>query len=64
MRGNSCSTSVVTFTLCLCSVGDAVGVKQTISEGLGLIRGCRPLRLSVDQLTSLAKHFKRRVSHT
>lgn len=37
-------------------------MKQTICEGLGHVRGCRPLRLSVVQLTSLAKHFQERVS--
>ena len=36
-------------------------MKRVISEGLGLIRGCRPLRLNLSQLTSLAKHFQQRV---
>lgn len=45
-----------------CSTVDAAGVKQAISEGLALVRGCRPLRLSLGQLTGLAKHFQQRVS--
>ena len=36
-------------------------MKRVISEGLGLVRGCRPLRLNLSQLTSLAKHFQQRV---
>ena len=36
-------------------------MKRVISAGLGLVRGCRPLRLNLSQLTSLAKHFQQRV---
>ena len=36
-------------------------MKRVISEGLGLIRGCRPLRLNLSQLTCLARHFQQRV---
>ena len=36
-------------------------MKRVISEGLGLVRGCRPLRLNLSQLTCLAKHFQQRV---
>ncbi|CAI7997121.1 E3 SUMO-protein ligase RanBP2, partial [Geodia barretti] len=40
--------------------GGSADVKRVISEGLGLVRGCRPLRLNLSQLTSLAKHFQQR----
>ena len=43
------------------SSGEAAPVKKRIGEGLSLVRGCLPLRLTVEQLTSLAKHFQQRV---
>ena len=68
----TCKCTCTCIKLCIyCSVYEMVpsssredvsGVKQTISEGLSHARGCRPLRLSLQQLASLAQHFQQRVN--
>ena len=49
--------SVVVLT----STSEAFVVRQKVGEGMGMVRGHPPLRLSEEQLVCLARHFQRRV---
>ena len=49
------------FVVVLTSTSEAVAVRQRVGEGMGVVRGSPPLRLSEEQLVCLARHFQRRV---
>ena len=49
------------FIVVITSTSEAVAVRQRVGEGMGVVRGSSPLRLSEEQLVCLARHFQRRV---
>ena len=48
----------VLFTSPTSSVHEALPLKREVQAGLNWIRGCKPLQLNLDQLITLARHFK------
>jgi len=45
-----------------CSGRNSVIIKEQVQKVLAEVRGFKPLRLSLNQLGTLARHFKKRVS--
>ncbi len=54
-------TTIIFALTFVCSAQDAASVKKVVREFLSFVRGSSPLQLSLEHLTSLARHFKKRV---
>ena len=55
-----CITYIMTLLYC-CSARNSIIVKEQVQKVIAEIRGFKPLRLSLNQLGALARHFKKRV---